>query len=324
MFDTASQTIFSLSGGAPPPSRDWAPGLQDLRAGALVRGRARELCLIRKFAGGGAVLHIDSPVTPGDWLELELPTGQHLGGTVAWTLDRDVGIAFDTPVDVFAIIACDLVGQPGERRALPRVELDCPAAVETERAADFAGLRDISQAGAKIMVATDLEEGEDIVLTPEGFRPIAATVRWRRGRMAGLLFREAIGWQELMPWLKARRNDALRAGTPPEAPAPPRPGCTASPAPAITLTLPARIREGTKRWNIDILELSTRHVVFESFSPARIGALFWLVLPGLQGWPARIADIDGYRFTCEFTQELHPAVLDRILAEGGRPPVGLN
>ena len=36
-------------------------------------------------------------------------------------------------------------------------------------------------------------------------------------------------------------------------------------------------------------------------------------LPGLEGWPARITSVDGYRFTCEFTQPLHPAVLERVL-----------
>jgi hypothetical protein len=41
--------------------------------------------------------------------------------------------------------------------------------------------------------------------------------------------------------------------------------------------------------------------------------LLWIVLPGLEGWPARIVGNDGYRFTCEFTQPLHPAVLERIL-----------
>jgi hypothetical protein len=37
-------------------------------------------------------------------------------------------------------------------------------------------------------------------------------------------------------------------------------------------------------------------------------------LPGLEGWPARIVANEGYRFTCEFTQPLHPAVIERILS----------
>ena len=44
-----------------------------------------------------------------------------------------------------------------------------------------------------------------------------------------------------------------------------------------------------------------------------MGSLLWIVLPGLEGWPARIVTVEGYRYACEFTQPLHPAVLERIL-----------
>lgn len=69
-----------------------------------------------------------------------------------------------------------------------------------------------------------------------------------------------------------------------------------------------------RRWRIDVESLTTRTVQFESFAPLRLGTLLWIVLPGLEGWPARIVANEGYRFTCEFTQPLHPAVLERVLA----------
>ena len=84
-------------------------------------------------------------------------------------------------------------------------------------------------------------------------------------------------------------------------------------ADTVQLNLAARVREGTRRWKIEVSRITTRNVEFESFVPLRIGTSLWIVLPGLEGWPARIVDIDGYRFTCEFTQPLHPAVLERIL-----------
>ena len=77
---------------------------------------------------------------------------------------------------------------------------------------------------------------------------------------------------------------------------------------------PCGNREGTRRWNIDVGSLTARTVEFDCFAALRLGTLLWIVLPGLEGWPARIVAIDGYRFTCEFTQPLHPAVLERILA----------
>jgi hypothetical protein len=81
----------------------------------------------------------------------------------------------------------------------------------------------------------------------------------------------------------------------------------------IQLNLPARVREGTRRWSIDVTSITTRTVSFDSFAVLGMGSLLWIVLPGLEGWPARIVAVDGYRFTCEFTQPLHPAVLERVL-----------
>jgi hypothetical protein len=83
---------------------------------------------------------------------------------------------------------------------------------------------------------------------------------------------------------------------------------------SVQLNLPARVREGTRRWTIDVASLSARGVEFDCYAALRLGTLLWIVLPGLEGWPARIVAIDGYRFSCEFTQPLHPAVLERVLA----------
>jgi hypothetical protein len=88
----------------------------------------------------------------------------------------------------------------------------------------------------------------------------------------------------------------------------------------VHLNLSARVREGTRRWNIDVTSLTARSVEFDCYSAIRLGTLLWVVLPGLEGWPARIVSIDGYRFTCEFTQPLHPAVLERILASARSSP----
>ena len=64
---------------------------------------------------------------------------------------------------------------------------------------------------------------------------------------------------------------------------------------------------------LSVLQHCEITVAFDSFAALRIGSLLWIVLPGLEGWPARIVSVEGYRFTCEFTQPLHPAVLERVL-----------
>lgn len=308
-------TVYSLSGDVPLVEVP-TDGVDEsvLQPGAVVIGSIRQVCLIRKISAGGAVLHIDTPVEEGRRMELELDTGEHLDGTVLWCRGLELGLRFDAPIDILPILARALVSQPGERRRMPRVEIACPALLEGAERTELVTTRDIAQGGAKIDTPHPLNVDEKVTLTPEGLRPLSGTVRWVSGCTAGIVFHPELAWQEMIPWLRARRH------VPPadfHAP-PPEPVAEAAACPlggeSLQISLPARVREGTRRWAIDVTTLTSRTVEFDSFVPLRHGTLLWIVLPGLEGWPARIVGIDGYRFTCEFTQPLHPAVLERILA----------
>jgi hypothetical protein len=312
---TLFDTVYSLTGDLPPTEAaddEADPSL--LQPGALVSGSIRQLCLVRKIAAGGAILHADIPVEVGRRLELELETGEHLDGHIAWQRGSELALRFDEPIDVLPILARTLVMQPGERRRMPRVEVACPARLEVGPRNLLVTVRDISQGGAKIESPFPVAPEQVVVLTPEGLQPLTGKVVWADGRLAGLNFEPEIDWQALMPWLRARRD---LPAMPSAAPEPER--AAGAPGPmdhgSVLMNLPARVREGTRRWSIDVTALTARTVEFDCFAALRLGTLLWIVLPGLEGWPARIVAIDGYRFTCEFTQPLHPAVLERILAQ---------
>jgi hypothetical protein len=313
------ETIYSLSGEVPPVDDAIEADRLGLWTGALTVGSIRQGCSIRKLSAGGAIVQVDGPVTIGDRLDLELMTGEQLIGTIAWQHGNEVGLRFDAPVDVFAVIAQDIVSQPGERRRMPRVELVVQALLETAGGTELVTTRDISQGGAKLDVPFKLKVEERILVTLDGLPPQPGVVRWSSDHVAGIAFLPELRWQELMVWLKERRRK--RRETPLAAPEP-----VAPPVPepeqevGIQLNLPARVREGTRRWSIDVNSITTRTVSFDSFAALGMGSLLWVVLPGLEGWPARIVAADGYRFTCEFTQPLHPAVLERVLkmAKEGR------
>jgi hypothetical protein len=313
------ETIYSLSGEV--PAADAGHERDDdvaLWPGALTSGSIRRACAIRKLSAGGAILHCDHDVEIGERLELELMNGEHLAGRVVWRRGSEVGLSFDTQIDVFAIIAQDIVSQPGERRRMPRVELVCPALLDVDGRSRPVTTRDVSQGGVKLDVPFPLAAEEKVTVTLDGLRPVEGVVRWSAGNLAGIAFLPELRWQELMLWLKERRKSAFHNAIAPPVPAPA--AAAAPPAPAqesdegIALNLPARVREGTRRWQIEVASITTRSVAFDTFAALRIGSLLWIVLPGLEGWPARIVSADGYRFTCEFTQPLHPAVLERVLA----------
>jgi hypothetical protein len=314
---TLLDTLYSLSGEVTPVDSAADEDSSVLQRGMLIVGSIRNMCSIRKISAGGAVLHADMPLDDGRRLELELETGEHLDGTVVWRRGGEVGLRFDEPVDVMSIVARNLVSQPGERRRMPRVEVCCSATLEFGSRTQLVMISDIAQGGVKIQASPVPEPESRVVVTPDGLRSIAAQVRWARDGVAGLAFEQELQWQELMPWLKVRSQ--LPAGGFSAAPEPPLPsGRPSAPAASrggsIQLNLPARVREGTRRWTIDVTTLTARTVEFDCYAALRLGTLLWVVLPGLEGWPARIVAMDGYRFTCEFTQALHPAVLERILA----------
>lgn len=305
-------TVYSLSGDVPAIGIGDDPGAM-FQPGALVLGSARQICQIRKLGAGGAVLHADMPIAEGSRLELELEVGETLEGVVAWRQGSEIGVKFDQAVDILPIIARNLAGQPGERRRMPRIEIACPALLEYDGRTELAAIRDIAQGGVKIETPHPLDADRRVTVTPEGLHAIEGVVRWANGRVVGIAFDRELSWQELMPWLRVRSQLPDSELAPPH-PLPSMAGpAPASAAPSVQLNLSARVREGLRRWTIDVDSLDSRCVSFESFAPLRLGTLLWIVLPGLEGWPARIVSNDGYRFTCEFTQPLHPAVLERIL-----------
>ena len=311
------ETIYSLSGEVPAAEAGQQGDESALWPGALISGSVRRGCAVRKLSAGGAILHCDHDVEPGERLELELMNGEHLAGHVAWRRGGEVGLSFDTQIDVFALIAQDIVNQPGERRRMPRVELVCAALLEAEGWTELVTSRDVSQGGIKVDVPCALTPEQKVTVTLEGLRPVEGVVRWSQDHVAGIAFLPELSWQELMLWLKERRTSAFQEGCAPFAPPPDAPGGGRPADPGeegIALNLPARVRDGTRRWAIEVTSITTRSVAFDSFAALRIGSLLWIVLPGLEGWPARIVSVEGYRYSCEFTQPLHPAVLERILA----------
>jgi hypothetical protein len=303
-------TVYSLSGDVPQTDYYDDAGAA-FQPGALILGSVRQICQVRKIGPGGAVIHADLPIEEGGRLELELEDGQMLGGIVAWQRGSELGLRFDAPIDILPIIARNLANQPGERRRMPRIEISCPALLEQGGRTDLAAIRDIAQGGVKIEAPRPLEPDTKVTVTPEGLHPIDGVVRWVNEQMTGIAFNRELGWQELMVWIRLRSQ--LPNSDLPAPPASRRKPSIDPLAPTVQLNLSARVREGLRRWTIDVDSLDSRSVSFESYAPLKLGTLLWIVLPGLEGWPARIVDNEGYRFTCEFTQPLHPAVLERIL-----------
>ena len=198
------ETHFSFSPHvpAPPERRQGERHVKILRVAALdIEGR-RELCLIRNISAGGLMAHVYSHVKVGERVVAELKASQPLPGRIVWVKDSNAGIAFDSPVDIEGLLAAPGQLDNGWRARSPRIEVDRAAILRIEGRASPARICDVSQSGIKIETDEALKIDGDVVLSPEGFRPIAGVARWQNGRAAGISFNQMIPLTELIAWIK--------------------------------------------------------------------------------------------------------------------------
>jgi hypothetical protein len=198
------ETIFSFSRRAPQPPerRRQSRHLTILRVGALIGPNGRELCLIRNISAGGLMAHVYSHHATGAAVAVELKSNQAVPGRVVWSDDSNVGIEFDTVIDVEEMLSSQAVLDNGWRPRLPRVEVDRLATLRCGARLFGVNTRDISQGGVKIEIDQPFEVGREVVLTMEKFRPITGVVRWCQGGFAGIAFNHLIPFHELMEWLR--------------------------------------------------------------------------------------------------------------------------
>ena len=204
MDSAVEETTFSFSRQAPQPPerRNQRRHMTILRVGSLLFGEKRELCLIRNISAGGLMAHVYSRTQIGQRVGVELKTNQRIDGIISWIQDNNAGITFDTPIDVEEMLASNVGLENGWRPRLPRVEIDRLATLRAGANVYGVSTRDISQGGVKIETDEPLEEGEEVVLTLDRFRPIAGVVRWHQEGVCGIAFNQVIPFRELMAWLR--------------------------------------------------------------------------------------------------------------------------
>lgn len=204
MQNAYEETIFSLSKEAPQPPerRRQTRHLTILRVGTLIFDGKRELCLIRNISAGGLMAHVYSMFAVGQRVTVELKTNQQTSGKVTWINGSNIGVAFDELIDVEEMLASQAALENGWRPRLPRVEVDRLATLRIGARTYWVSTRDISQGGIKVESDQPLEEGAEVVLMLDKFRPVHGIVRWFHDGVGGISFNHVIPFRELMSWLR--------------------------------------------------------------------------------------------------------------------------
>lgn len=199
-------TLYSLSADAPacPDRRHGERYVSLLRVGALTIDDRRELCLIRNVSAGGMMIRPYSPIAAGTRVSIELKQGDPVSGVAQWTDSGLVGVSFDTPIDVLALLNAP-TGRPRPR--MPRIELSCTASLRSNGSVFRARVANISQGGICVDSPVDLELGDDVVVTLSGLHAAAGVVKWKDGAFHGIGFNRVYPVDELMKFLKEQQRD---------------------------------------------------------------------------------------------------------------------
>jgi hypothetical protein len=198
-------TLYSFSSMPPPrpERRSEERFLSLLRVGALRLGDRRELCLIRNISAGGMMIRPYSPIDAGTPVSIELKHGDSVSGVAQWSERGLVGITFDEPIDVLALLSASGMET---RPRMPRIELECMAMVRQGADVHRARAGNISQGGIGVRLTADLQVGAQVVVSLAGLPPAAGVVKWRDGDDYGIGFNRVFPVSELMCFLQEKKS----------------------------------------------------------------------------------------------------------------------
>lgn len=198
-------TLYSLGKSLPeaPERRTGERHLSLLRVGSLTIGDRRELCLIRNISAGGMLVRAYCEIAAGTRVAIELKQGDPIGGTARWTRGGCVGVSFDKPIDVIALLTSS---EDGPRPRMPRVATDCVAWVRVGANVHRIRVVDISQGGLKVESRGELPVKANVVVSLTGLDPSPGVIRWNADGAYGITFNRVIPLPVLVAWLQDGRS----------------------------------------------------------------------------------------------------------------------
>lgn len=206
---TVEITQYSISARAPsrPERRSGERHLSLLRVGALQIGGRRELCLIRNISAGGMMIRPYSTIETGTTLCVELKHGELVSGIVQWSDEGLIGVAFDRPIDVVALLSGRGDGPPPR---MPRIELGCTAFLRHDGDVFRVRVVNISQGGICLAVPSEIDLNSDVVVSLTGLHAAAGVVKWKESGRYGIGFNRVYPVPELVHFLQEQQRDEQR------------------------------------------------------------------------------------------------------------------
>lgn len=198
-------TTVSLSTLVPRPAERRADERVSpvLRVGKLSRADGSEqLIKIKNLSAGGIMGIVTRVPAVGEEVHIEV-SSQRIPANVVWTRDDMVGLKFDQDVDLGELLA-GRKPRHGFRPRPPRLQIPCKASVRVGKTYYTVDVHDISLGGIKVEPIAEYCVGKQVMVVVESLRPIKGEVRWYSDRRAGIVFDEALDFNELSEWVGKR------------------------------------------------------------------------------------------------------------------------
>jgi len=198
-------TTVSLSTAVPRPSerRNDERLSAMLRVGKLTDSSGHEqLVKIKNLSAGGVMVIVTRAPAIGEQVSLEV-SSQRIPGTVIWIRNDMAGMKFDSDVDLGELLA-GRKPRHGFRPRPPRLQIPCKASVRVGKTYYTVDVHDISLGGIKVQPIEEYCVGKKVVVVVESLRPIKGEVRWYSDRKAGIVFDQALDFDELAEWVGKR------------------------------------------------------------------------------------------------------------------------
>jgi len=203
MAESTSVTTFVMENRLPWPEESNAADAQGpFDTGVIHDGGMRWQCALRRISPLGVTLRGEVSIAPGGQVAVELANGQRPAGTIDWVKGGEAGIVFKQPIDMLALINRNLISQPAERRAMPRVELRCRLHLKWGSTVAAANLRNISARGLQIEGEELPARGTFVSVFVDGLNVPPGEVVWAKGNLAGIEMFEDLSWSSIIPWIR--------------------------------------------------------------------------------------------------------------------------
>lgn len=174
-------------------------------------------CLVRNLSTRGLKGSVYADFAHGERVMVRFGCDLVIEGGVIWSGEGQIGVQFDQPIDVTAVLA-DLArpARRGRVSRAPRLPIACDGELAIADRTLAIGVEDISQRGIKAQT-TYVRPGDEVTVRLDGLAPRKAVVRWTSPGSAGLAFMRPFGFAELAGWASEHlcgRPDDAHAGKP--------------------------------------------------------------------------------------------------------------